>query len=362
MNWKRLLQGIALSSLILQAGYSQGDSFFDGIEGVQESQEQAPLIGQGAEDLQTVEINTDFWLTNFSTIHRVPEMEAQFPPAVYPEKVDLQIQFDSRVVQSFSDYMITQKIPMVYDMMYDLTEDDFRVSIMLDYDEIDKLDAISGLVELRGAAERKAVGDKGILAIDGVFKIYNQEGKENSVLLAFDEIETYRFWRDGENSASPGDSKNLELFRRYIRTGGESSGEEVDVEALEQELEALEQAPEDQKDYRKMFELQKRIQEAQSSNNEFQLVKDRFNTQINLTPKFMSALIEYLSKMNVFNKYLELSHHSIESGSEGSSVTQLIQVDRLDKALQLALPALAINYVKIEDGKATLTGRIADQP
>ena len=37
-------------------------------------------------------------------------------------------------------------------------------------------------------------------------------------------------------------------------------------------------------------------------------------------------------------------------------------IGETDKALQLALPALSINYVKIEEGKAVLTGKIEDQP
>ena len=272
----------------------------------------------------------------------------------------MNFRFDDKVVNSFSDHMVTHKVDLIHDLFYNIDNDQLRVTVLIDGDELGKLKAIDKLIEFQDSSKRKAAGDVPIVGIDASFKVYNQNGEVNSVLLAFNELKTYRFWRDGKNSDAEGDEANIKVFKKYISDSVQGvSGDDKasEIKALEEKLNALKQAG--SKDFEQMFRLQERINLLKEGGSHFSTVEDKFSTQISFKPKFIGSLIQYLSKKEVFNKYLELSHyHLTEGAGEEAKVVQLVKVDRIDRALQLALPDVEINYIKVEDRQMVFTGRV----
>lgn len=305
-----------------------------------------------------VVIDKEFWARDFSRYLELSSFDKEFKQAEFPSQADFYLRFDDKVVNSFSDHMVTNKVALIHDMFYNLHADKFRVTTLLNYAELNKLDAFKGLLELEGAPERLNKGDVAILAIDITLKIFNLENQTNTIFLAFDNLKTYRFWRDGRNSKATGDRANEQVFRRYVENSVKGSGVQ-DIKGKIEELEKRQQEMEAAQNYKEALELSKQIKEV-SQNGEFlRLVEDRFNTQITLKPKFVGTLLEFMKQSEVFNQFLDLTHYHVVSGQgENQKVTQLIKVSQLEKALKLALPEVEINYVNILDGRMSLTGRV----
>lgn len=345
--------------LLLYAG--QTDPF----NGITESGEiiNHGMSGQGTEHSEGsnryVVIDKEFWATNFSRYVEVDSFDREFPRAELPSLSDFYLRFDDKVVNSFSDHMLTSKIPLIHDMFYNLHGDNFRVTVLLNYSELNKIEALKGLIELEGASERKSKKDKAILAVDISLKIFNLRDQSNTIFLAFKKAKTYRFWRDGRDSQVIGDRANENLFRRYVNesiNGLNAAGIEKkkrDLEKLQQELELSEK-------YKEALEVSKQIKQLQNDSDYLRIVEDRFNTQINLKPKFIGTLLEFMKQSQVFNQYLDLTHYHVVSRNSKQDITQLIKVSQLEKALKLALPQVEINYVNIAKGQMTLSGRVLE--
>ena len=75
-----------------------------------------------------------------------------FLPGV-PSQTDFLIKFDDKVINSFSDHMVSNKVPLIHDMFYSLRGDELRVTTLLKYSELNKLEAINDLIELSGSQE-----------------------------------------------------------------------------------------------------------------------------------------------------------------------------------------------------------------
>ena len=316
--------------------------------------------GQSQDRNRYVVIDKEFWATNFSKYVEVDSFDSEFPHAEFPVASDFYLRFDDKVVNSFSDHMLTSKIPLIHDMFYNLHGDNFRVTVLLNYSELNKIDALKGLVELQGASERRSKQDKAILAIDISLKIFNLQDQSNTIFLAFKNAKTYRFWRDGRDSKAMGDRTNENLFRRYVSDSVKGSSGATDFMQRMQDLERQQRELELAEKYKEALEISKQIKQLQMESEYLRIVEDRFNTQINLKPKFIGTLLEFLKQSQVFNKYLELTHYHVVSGKSKQNITQLIKVSQLEKALKLALPQIEINYVNIAKGQMTLSGRVVE--
>ena len=111
--------------------------------------------------------------------------------------------------------------------------------------------------------------------------------------------------------------------------------------------------------YKEALEISKKIKQLQKNSDLVRIVEDRFDTQISLKPKFIGTLIEFMKQSDVFNKYLDIAHyHILEGSGQQKKSIQAIKLSRLDKALQIALPDVDINYVAIGQGSMSLTGRV----
>ena len=65
-----------------------------------------------------------------------------------------------------------------------------------------------------------------------------------------------------------------------------------------------------------------------------------------------------MKQSDVFNKYLDIAHyHILEGFGEQKKSIQAIKLSRLDKALQIALPDVDINYIAINEGAMSLTAK-----
>ena len=355
-----LMLGLLIVPLLMGLSYSEDpfDEFnnSNSSESPEESREQ--LVSQNRSDDRYVVIDKQFWNGNYSKVISVDSFEKSFPPGSFPTHTDFFIKFDDQVINSFSDHMVSNKVPLIHDMFYSLRGDELRVTTLLKYSELNKFEAINDLMELSGSEERKTNGDVAILAIDVTLKIFNQENESNSVLLTFSELKSYRFWRDGRNSTEIGDRANEKMFLNYIR----SEVGNVPTKNLEQEIDRLEKEQnnlESAGKYREALEVARKIKQKQENLSSIRIVEDRFDTQISLKPKFIGTLIEFMKQSDIFNKYLNIAHyHIVEGTGKQKKSIQAIKLSSLDKALQIALPDVDINYVAINEGTMSLTGRV----
>tara|TARA_Y100000589_G_scaffold75469_1_gene69080 strand:+ start:163 stop:1254 length:1092 start_codon:yes stop_codon:yes gene_type:complete len=326
------------------------------VESVQEFDQQ--ITSSSSVNSRYVVIDKQFWNGNYSKLVEVESFEQSFPPGDLPTQTDFFIKFDDEVINSFSDHMVRSKVPIIHDMFYSLRGDKLRVTTLLRYSELNKLEALKGLMDLKGSEERKAKGDVAILGIDVTLKIFNQEDEANSVFLTFNDLRSYRFWRDGRDSKTSGDRLNEKIFLGYIKSGiGENERKNFrrDAEQLEKDQKALESVG----NYKEAVVIANQLQSLQKKAELVSVVEDRFDTQISLRPKFIGTLIEFMKQSDVFNKYLNVTHYHIleGNGTEKRSI-QAVKLSRLDKALQIALPDVEINYVAIKQGSMNLTGRV----
>ena len=361
------MQRIVILMLILLLvpslmGLSFNDDPFNEFNNSNSSKSQEESMGQTVSrnnsDDRYVVIDKQFWNGNYSKVISVESFEKSFPPGSFPSQTDFLIKFDDKVINSFSDHMVSNKVPLIHDMFYSLRGDELRVTTLLKYSELNKLEAINDLVELSGSQERKANGDIAILAIDVTLKIFNQEHESNSVFLTFSELKSYRFWRDGKNSSALGDRFNEKIFLNYIRSEvgtTQTKNLEQEISQLEKEQNTLESTGK----YREALEIARKVKKIQQNLNSTRIVEDRFDTQISLKPKFIGTLIEFMKQSDVFNKYLDIAHyHILEGFGEQKKSIQAIKLSRLDKALQIALPDVDINYIAINEGAMSLTGKV----
>jgi hypothetical protein len=301
----------------------------------------------------------NFWSETRTRLLEVSSLDEQFPPAAYPDEVDLRIRFDDQVVTSFSDHIVGMNIPMVYDLSYKIQDDKLRLTLLLDYEELSKLDVLAGLVDLDDATAQKQAGDIPLIGLDVLLKVFNREGEANSVFLAFDHLKTYRFWRDGPQ-ASRGQKTNLDLFHRYIAAsikGMTRRSSEIKLQELTKQVQSLRANG----DLNQAFKVQDEVDALREDRSFFQTVEEKFSSQVQFKPKFVGNLIQHLKNAEVFHRNLELSHYHITVGAEQSQKTiQLVKVSRLDRALEMALPELSITYVSIQGSQMVLTGKMAD--
>jgi hypothetical protein len=301
-------------------------------------------------------IGTGFW-THLRTKFLEGTVEEHFPAAPQPSRTDIKLHFDDRVVNSFSDHMVGTLIPMVYELSYHIHSGRLRVSLLLDYDELSSVGVgMAGLVELEDAKERKAAGDVPIIAMDVSFSIFNKIKELNTVYLSFEKLRTYRFWKDGKNTAG---RANIDQFRRYVK----ASVQGITRDNIEQKVVEIQKQVKELRDTGELqiaFEKQDELDSLREDTSFFQLVEEKFNSQIQLKPEFVGNLVEYLKQQDAFSAKLELSHYAVTpgSGSPAQPTIQLIRVGRLDKALNINLPDLQIDYVRIQDRQMTFSGTL----
>ena len=214
-----------------------------------------------------------------------------------------------------------------------------------------------GMVELENAEDQKAAGDVPIVAVDVEFSIFNKEKEANAAYLSFEKLNTYRFWKDGKK---PGTGANLEQFRRYVK----ASARGITRENMEEKLAEIQEEVQrlrDNKELELAFEKQDELDAMRRDSSFFPLVEEKFNSQVQLKPEFIGNLLEYLKKQDAFSAKLDLAHFAVEAaqGSPSRGTVQVIRVGRLDKALNVNLPDLQIDYVRIEDRKMTFSGTLA---
>ena len=352
--------GLFIIPFVLGLSYSEDpfDEFNNSSSTASGNVSKDQIINHDKSTDRYVVIDKQFWSGNYSKLIEVESFEESFPPGSLPEQTDFFIKFDDEVINSFSDHMVSNKVPLIHDMLYSLRGDKLRVTTLLKYSELNKLEAINGLMELSGAEERKAKGDVAILAIDVTLKIFNQEKESNSIFLTFSELKSYRFWRDGRNSVEIGDKSNEKMFMRYVK----SRVGNVEMKSLEKEIEELDKAQmtlESSGKYKEALEIAKKVKKIKEKSDLIRTVEDRFNTQISLKPKFIGTLIEFMKQTDVFNKYLDIAHyHILEGIGQQKKTIQAIKLSRLDKALQIALPDVEINYVAINQSTMNITGRV----
>lgn len=299
------------------------------------------------------EDNPGFW-KRLRTKFLKGSVENHFPSAEEPEQSDIMLHFDDRVVNSFSDHMVAEQVPMVYELSYHIHRSQLRISLLMDYDELASVSDLSGVVELEDAKVRKAEGDVPIVAVDAAFKIFSKKEEKNTVYLAFDKLKTYRFWRDGRES---GTQSNIGQFKRYVKASVQGITRENVSQKLE-ELQKAVQASRDQGELKIAFEKQDELDALRKDTSFFSLVEDKFNSQIQLKPEFIGNLLAYLQQQDAFCGKLELSHYAVEPENPEQPTIQLIRVGRLDQAMNLNLPDLEIDYVRIQDRKMSFSGSL----
>jgi len=321
---------------------------FGGLE-VDGSEESA-----GVERFEAEKVAKGFW-THLRTKFLKGSVEAHFPVAEQPNQSDILLHFDDRVVSSFSDHMVGEHIPMVYELSYHIHRSKLRVSLLMDYDELANIADLSEVVELEEAKERKLKGDVPIVAVDAAFEIFSKQGEANTAYLSFEKLRTYRFWKKGKNT---GGRTNVEQFRRYIKASVQGITRENVSEKLEEIQKEIKQYRE-QGELQIAFEKQDELDSMREDTSFFGLVEDKFNSQIQLKPEFIGNLVAYLKHQDAFSQKLELSHYAVEPENPSQPTVQLIRVGRLDKALNVNLPDLEINYVRVQDRKISFSGTLA---
>ena len=340
--------------------FSHAGPGFEDLEGALSPVQTEPPRDFTAREISSrYRFDLNFWSETRTRLLEVSSLDEQFPPATYPEEVDLRIRFDDKVVTSFSDHVVGMNIPMVYDLNYQIQDDKLRLTLLLNYEELSKLDILAGLVDLDDATERKPSGDIPLIGLDVLLKVFNREGEVNSVFLAFDHMKTYRFWRDGPQ-AKDGKEKNLDLFQRYIT----ASIKGITRESFDEKLAELSSQVKDLRskgDLNGAFQIQDDVDAMRADNSFFQTVEEKFGSQVQLKPKFVGNLIQHLKNVEVFHRNLDLSHYHITVGEGQSQKTvQLVKISRLDRALEMALPELLITYVRIHGNQMILTGKMAN--
>ena len=152
------MQRIVLLMLILLLvpslmGLSYNDDPFNEFNNSNSSNSQVESMGQTVSrnnsDDRYVVIDKQFWNGNYSKVISVESFEKSFPPGSFPSQTDFLIKFDDKVINSFSDHMVSNKVPLIHDMFYSLRGDELRVTTLLKYSELNKLEAINDLIELR---------------------------------------------------------------------------------------------------------------------------------------------------------------------------------------------------------------------
>ena len=194
---KAVLLKFSLLLMPFLLGLDYSEDPFEELNSSGSSMPDEQIVGQNNVSDRYVVIDKQFWNGNYSKLIEVESFDKNFPPANFPAQTDFFIKFDDEVINSFSDHMVSSKVPLIHDMFYSLRGDRLRVTTLLRYSELNKVKALKGLMELRGSAERKAKGDIAILGIDVTLKIFNKENESNSVFLTFSDLRSYRFWRDG---------------------------------------------------------------------------------------------------------------------------------------------------------------------
>ncbi|MBG90907.1 MAG: hypothetical protein CL521_03710 [Actinobacteria bacterium] len=355
---KAVLLKFSLLLMPFLLGLDYSEDPFEELNSSGSSMPDEQIVGQNNVSDRYVVIDKQFWNGNYSKLIEVESFDKNFPPANFPAQTDFFIKFDDEVINSFSDHMVSSKVPLIHDMFYSLRGDRLRVTTLLRYSELNKVKALKGLMELRGSAERKAKGDIAILGIDVTLKIFNKENESNSVFLTFSDLRSYRFWRDGRDSKKAGDRLNEKIFLGYVKSAAgeaEVKNFEIDIEQLEKKQSTLESEGK----YKEALDIANQLKDLQKKAELIRIVEDRFDTQISLKPKFIGTLIEFMKQSDIFNKYLNVAHyHILEGSGKKKNSIQAIKLSRLDKALQIALPDVEINYVAIKQGSMSLTGRV----
>jgi hypothetical protein len=311
------------------------------------------------------------------------KMSELFPKADYPERADLHIRFDDLVVNSFSDHLRLQVSSLIQgaaaaggtalirDMLYNIYDDKFRVTVLLDWEELIKKidshlrgtgDSLSNIVNPSTFAGRNPSGDRFVLAVDIAFTPFAKSDQDNVVLLTFQKPDFFFFWEKGA------DGKGINMFRERISLSVEGKSQEslsssrvqIDKKLAELRIE-MEKAVNDSdlERVKAIMAEQKVLEEQRSSfaadGDSFQSVREMPSV---LSPQLLGTVLAILQEQEAFNKYLKLTHYYGESAGE---YLQIIEVSELEKALRLAIPDFAVNYVDIVDRKLVFTGKVAGQ-
>mgnify|MGYP000217854522 FL=1 len=133
-----LMLGLLVIPFLLGLSYSEDpfDEFNSSnlSESPKDSSDQS--VSHNSSNDRYVVIDKQFWNGNYSKVITVESFEKSFPPSAFPLHTDFFIKFDDQVINSFSDHMVSNNVPLIYDMLYSLCEDKLRVTTLFKYSEL----------------------------------------------------------------------------------------------------------------------------------------------------------------------------------------------------------------------------------
>ena len=110
--------------LVIDACFGMEPEF----EGLEQQQVIQPSSADSQQERFGIENNKSFW-KRLRTKFLKGSVEDHFPQAESPKQSDILLHFDDRVVNSFSDHMVAEQVPMVYELSYHIQRSQLRVKI-----------------------------------------------------------------------------------------------------------------------------------------------------------------------------------------------------------------------------------------